>query len=1100
MLSSVSLVWAFTWAQLSGTYLINGTTDLSARSFATLQAAFDELARSGAQDTVRLSIVSPYHPAGEPPTIRVKGYSCQNCEVIVQADTPVVIGTSPRAEWWEGQFVLRIQGGVQHFTLNGRGRLTLRSLTDTSAFTGVVGIVPRTGSSISYIRIDSCVLEGRSRRSTWAAIYVGDSASLFLQPVVGTVSQLSINACTLRSARYGVAMVAPSWGAVQQITLSRNTFGYPTGTLAQADSAWGGVGGSCALYARSILNLLIEGNTAMGDWESGPVTPTAFRIEYSHTVTLRANRLYNIRSVSPDGYGAIGIHLLRDNRFGPTPHLVENNFIGELIGSADESLPGSSAYLVAGILLESLQPDPAASFIVRHNTIHLWGTAQSQAPWAKDGFSAGIVAGKNIRGGVELKGNLIQNTLNLSSSSPPDLKETCALAFWEDTATLQWSTFDFSHNFYYVKGASPVRTYLARIGSGERKVTVGSLAAWRTFSGLDLNSRYSVQGSAPFTSSSSPHIQTSVPWEGICAGPVPLVSSFDFDGEVRPQGGTSDPGTAPDIGADEVAGTVYPCATPTAQPLISSLSTGFVNEHVTLSVANPFLLEGELSLMWSGDGGLTWHTIPLTRQDFPVTLPLPAPQTLPGTVTYRLAASPLAGCTGLPDTSGAVSISVSDRIGNRPQNAILLPLSLTSPGIWEGTHTDSLTGYGVTDAFSSRTGSTKGSLSPDLFFQLSLPECLDSLVVDVCDPITDFDTRLHIIQATDTLTDRDQGYRPDCAPAGVPSAYTSRIIVVGASPGYIPPVENYTAPTQGELPLPATTSLYVVVEGETPLDIGRFTLQIKGYKVPMAPPNLGPDRTLCYAPAGVSLDGYTRGATSYEWYLDGQLLSGFTGPTLTLPISLGPHTIVVVAHQQPSQPCALPQTLSDTLVLTITPSIEATIVYEGLPQRNGDTLTLPFGQHTFSGQAQSANATFRWRLWDSQGILLDWAGGNTFSREWGIRGVYTLELESEEGDCREADTLYVQILPQVSTLPSLPEQGAYVKVWPIPTSGDLYIQAPKEILPCTALFQDTRGRVLFSLPLEVSPQTVHLSLPAGIYLLRLSNSHQTYTRRVVISP
>ncbi|RMF46509.1 MAG: hypothetical protein D6750_10250, partial [Bacteroidetes bacterium] len=187
------LLWGtLAWAQLTGTYLINGSSNPAGGSFATLQEAFDELARQGVQDTVRLRVVAPYDPAAEPSTIQVKPYACNSCAVIVLVEVPVTLAKAPVAQWQRGgQFVLRILGGVQNFVLNGRGNLRLKSLTDTTALTGVVGIVPRAGAPVSNVQLDSCVLEGYSRTGTWAALYVGDSASYTLQPVAAAVSGLT---------------------------------------------------------------------------------------------------------------------------------------------------------------------------------------------------------------------------------------------------------------------------------------------------------------------------------------------------------------------------------------------------------------------------------------------------------------------------------------------------------------------------------------------------------------------------------------------------------------------------------------------------------------------------------------------------------------------------------------------------------------------------------------------------------------------------------------------------------------------------------------------------------------------------------------------
>lgn len=1052
------LLWGgLVWAQLTGTYFINGSTNPSGGSFATLQEAFDTLARQGAQGTVRLRVVSPYSPAAEPSTIQVKPYACSSCVVIVLVDVPVTLAKAPLAQWQTGgQFVLRILGGVRNFVLNGRGQLRLQSLTDTAALTGVLGIVPRAGAPISNIRIDSCLLEGYSRSGTWAALYVGDSASYTLQPVVAGVSGLEVTHCTLRAARYGAVLLSGGWGGITQVTLEENTFGYPTAALADAEKAWGG--GGAALYARYVMNLQVRRNTAQGAWEAGPYSPVGFKLEGCHTATLQANRLWNLRSLSPDGYGAIGLHLVRDPRFGPSPYLVENNFIGGLVGGADESLPGSSHYAVAGILLESaFQPDPAATFTLRHNTVHLSGSAQTSAPWARDGFSAAIVVGLHIRGGVELRGNLLQNTLVLTSSLAPDSKEATALLFWENPGSLLWNTFLLDGNFYFVRGPAPERTSLARLGAGDSVLRIGSLTAWRLLTGGEASSRWGLTGPAPFIASDQPHLDAAQSWEGINAAPAPPLVTEDFDGQLRPLGGGSDPGTAPDMGADELAGTFFPCPSVQTASLLPSLAQGLCGEPVTLSVSNPATLAGELAFLQSLDGGLSWQAFPVVATQFPLTVPLPKVASFPAQVHYTLVAYPLAGCLGAPDTAPPILITLQDRPGNRPETAISLSLSLSAPGVWQTARDDSLIGYGTTDVFSPLRGASMASRSPDLFFFLTLPACLDSLEIDLCGPQTDFDTRLHLVAVSDTFTDRDQGLRPGCSSNGVAAAYTSRIVAVASSAPGGRPVEDFGAPARIALPLAAGQTILLVVEGETAFDLGHFSLRISGYNLPLTGPDLGPDRSLCYDPGGVAVRAWAPTASQFAWWVDGNPFPG-TDSVIWAILVPGPHEIVVEAQKVALQPCAAPQSLRDTLRLTVLPDIGAYIQEGTQIYPSGDTLRRAFGTYTFTAGAAVGGVSFTWQVLNAQLLPIYMVSGPTLTYEFGARGLYGVVLESQAGACRERDTVYLEVRSEASMLGR--GEASPVRLWSDLSDGSLWGAFP-DAGPYHVRVSDLVGRRLF---------------------------------------
>nr|BAL55930.1 hypothetical protein HGMM_F32H02C03 [uncultured Bacteroidetes bacterium] len=888
-------------------------------------------------------------------------------------------------------------------------------------------------------------------------------------------------------------LLYPGWGGPVQDTLRDNFFGYPTSTPAEAETTWSGAG--AALYALYTVGLVVEGNTFTGAWEAEPVSPVGIRLDYCKDVTVRRNRIYNLRSLSPDGYGAIGIHLVRETRYGASPHLIENNYIADLVGGADESLPGSSAYAVAGILLESLFPDTAATFTLRHNTIRLGGSAHTDAPWAKDGFSAALILGRNVRGGVEAKGNLFQNTLHLTSQALPDAKETCALLFWEPADSLRWSTLSWDGNFYYIEGADPSRTYLARIGAGAPKQTVGTLAEWRALYGLDATARWGIQGAVPFLSPDSPHIDPALPWEGINAAPVPPLVSTDFDGEPRPQGGPDDPGTAPDIGADELAGKAFPCPTPTAQTLVVSPASGLVGEPITFTVANPSALAGELALLYSTDGGASWHTMPLIAAQLPLTLPLPAPTLLPGAVLYRLAAYAPAGCPPAADTSATVSVSVSDRPGNRPATAIPISFVSIAPGVWEATLSDSLLGYGLSDELSSRLGHPMANLSPDLFYTLTLPDCMDSLVLDLCGTETDFDTRLHILMMGDTVTDRDQGLRADCTPSGVPAAYTSRIRVQASPLPQPAPPEDFAVPTYAQAPLPPGSTLLAAVEGESPLEVGHFRLTVRGYKLPLLKPDLGPDRAECVSASGIRISAQAPGATSYAWWVDGLPFAGvdsFIQPVL----SLGSHTIVVEATKEALQPCATPQSLRDTLVLTVLPGIDAQIQVGNQSYDNGDTLSLSFGEVTFTAQAAAANPSFLWQVLNAQGIPIYQATGPTLTYEFGVRGWYGVVLESQSALCHESDTLRIEVQPTPSSLLRASEKLPYL--WQEPGTFTLWLWVPPEVEQVEVW--NALGQLLYKC--SVSGEAAYaFPLPSGgIYNFRLLGRKGTYYLKGAIAP
>jgi hypothetical protein len=144
-------------------------------------------------------------------------------------------------------------------------------------------------------------------------------------------------------------------------------------------------------------------------------------------------------------------------------------------------------------------------------------------------------------------------------------------AFGSDTAyglviaTDNPSGFDINYNQYYL-GGSAFRKVYARVGTN----SFSTFSDWQSSTiSPDANGRVHEPGPVPFVNNTDLHLKPTEQSSAINAGNPAYNGALDFDGQTRPiGGGGGDPGTAPDVGADELAGKPLSCPSSLQAPEI----------------------------------------------------------------------------------------------------------------------------------------------------------------------------------------------------------------------------------------------------------------------------------------------------------------------------------------------------------------------------------------------------------------------------------------------------------------------------------------------------------------------------------------------------
>ena len=1130
--------WLGVYAQpLTGTHNITGTSAFNSTGgqFATIQEAFDSLMTRGVGPggvTFRVQdswITAPTGLAAELNTDTLSTYpgsAPDNPVLLTFADLTdkVYYVKSPSATAGR-RFLFRFTGNIKYFTIDGANKLILKSNAAGNDSTGLIGFVSTSSLDleIDAITIRNIIMHGNGRANTFVGVYIGDDETLGRSvsagSSIGAAGDITIEQCIIDSVSRPIH-VAGIRTNTQNIRILADTIG-----KAGDPSAWLNHNGMGAIHLRGVLNATIQGCVIHGAASATNYQASGIRLDTCENFTVERNWIYNIRYTgSGASRGSYGIYIQMPESFiGSPANVVVNNMIAGISSGGGNPANGGvdwvSGIFVTGPTTGVNLNDSKLSII--HNSINLYGAYGGGGnPLFDNGTSSGITLGPEISGGVTIDGNLIQNTFKAVNN---DTAQAIAILTTSPSA----AGFNINYNQYYI-GGSAVTVRFGRFGD----TGVATFSEWQAIAALgnpDANGMMHGPGRVPFLSDTNLHLDASSQSSAINAGNVAYNGSQDFDNQTRPIGGSSDPGTAPDVGADELDGSSFPCPSNLRAPEIIVTSTypplantayiwgQRVQFDTTGTNSPPF--SGTLRLIYSLDGGTTWTSLrPVT--DFPVTITLPPliPPTYTGTLLAAVVAEAPSSCGLTPDTSNnPVSINLSDRLGNRPPTAIPVTLTSSGSGTWRVVLQDSTNGIGTSNEYRTATQARWGSDSKDLFFRLTLPDCLDSLMLNTCSQGTQYNTRIHFINATtnDTITNDDQG--PSCSTAGqgLTPGNTSQIIVYG-----LPNALGATQTIQDDIGYGSSPKIvrdtallvrghtfYVVVEGSDETDEGKFEITISGYKLPR-PRSISvsgaPTAPVCINSAPITLNA-SGGAPYYLWRVDGSTVPGQNGATFILPTTAeGTFSIQAVAiynpNQDPACATAADSVASSRVTITVEDTVRAKIADANDNIVSGQTLEFTARSNITlkASSPQASGNTYTWRRYNSippAGSPVATSTGSALRISFAGAGNYTIIMEAVRGtgSCGSIqDTVYLNVVSGF---------GADIdgfSISPNPSTGTFMVSVPVvgryrvEVL-------DVVGRLVATEAFEGTTHQMRLTLPAGVYQIRLIEGEKVSAQRLIIT-
>jgi len=1111
---------ALSWAQLSGDYYINGCSTCATNEFPTIQAAFTALSSQGANGIVNLRVVTGYNPANEPPEpapISLTTYTCNACRVSLIFDTVALIQrkVAPTAG---SRFIFRFTGTLQNFAIRGRGNLTVQITgtagTPSGTATGVIGLVSTTSLplTVTGFTIDSVTVIGHNRDSVFAGIYVGQDGILTTSTLSASssVSNLTFS----NAAVWGVSrpiFVAGIRSLVQNITVQGCTIGTDVNNAevpnATTDDpswklSWAATNNIGGIHIRGAQNVTVRQNIVKNALSASNYQVAGIRLDSVENFTVSRNWIYRIRYVGTGGWGSYGIALNLPSSFlgANVSNVVSHNIIAGVYGDAFGT---TGVSFVSGVWVTAPGAIADAKLSLIHNSIHLYGNNGSSYA---GGYSAGVTFGANVQGGVTVNGNLIQNTLKASTDAG---KKAAGVVILTTTPSL--AGYNVNYNSYRVASGAGGGDFIGRMGN----MDYATLAAWQGAPmSPDLNGQVHLPGPVPFVADTNLHLVATSASSAINAGSSAYNGAQDFDGETRPlpnpgPGPNGDPGTAPDIGADELDGKPFTCPTVVAAPsVITSTPPNAGSDYLwgtTIQLdttgTNSPTASGVLQVIYSLDGGATWTAGP-TVGAFPVSFTLPSltPPNYTGTIAIAIRASQAPGCPPLPDDTSNVylTLNLTDRPGNRSANAISLTLNDNGNGTWSVVVVDSTSGPGTSDEVNAANGYTRGTPARDLFFTITLPACLDSLKVTTCHPATNYDTRIHLINATaqDTIVNEDHGLGV-CSNASYGSPQWLSTIIARGIAGSAPmgPADVFSLQADSVV-LRQGDVLYVVVEGFGTAQ-GVFGLEITGYRVrPTLAISGAPAGSVCMSAGSLTLDATTPGVGTYEWVVNGNLVPGANTATYALSLVPGTHTVVAHGIIPSYNGPVCNDTLRDTVTITVDPLPDAGIQVGSTTYPNGATYTLSgtgSASETFIASSSVSGNSYSWALYSGSTSIATGTGGS-FNYTFNTAGLYTLVLTSTNGACTEYDTLYVDVTITTSLLS---RAGAF-SVMPNPSNGAFMVVAPAAGTYDLQVL-DVAGREVYRDRMEGTRKELRLLLPAGTYQLLIRGEGRSEVVRLLIT-
>lgn len=541
------------------TYEINGVNNYPTASgtppfsFATINKAIDYLNGNGVDamtlpaSKVRLVIKAGYAGETDPFINEIRNYPRQNPNRLVSLTTDAGRSDTIRTSGTYGanSSVIRFLGG-SYFEIDGEGTPGQRNITialpaaATNNTIKLIDITPGEAPS-KGINIRNCNLLGNSSGAatvnTFAAIYSGGITATPSTPSMKGSDNHRFENNFIGAVRNGIYLQGVTTGAGQQDlgnVIRRNIIGGDN--TAPNTDYFGGVASAAGIYLNSQANVTIDSNIIKNNVPGFiaargiDIASTGGAGSIDSAITITRNTIYRITNNTAGGaaYG-ISINLGGDSL---ARLLVANNMISGISAAGTASASGFSTLSPFGIFVDATSAVRDIGLRILYNSINLGpGTSLGTT---NNGVSSDLAFGANIRGGVQLKNNILQNRLGRTSGTGSAF--SILVGYTANIFTLS------DNNNYYPAAAGATNGVAVYNATAASPVRYNTLPEYMAFTNQDSMSLNFITA---FTSeegdlSLSGFTHNGYGWGGVVSG-----VTTDMNGDTRSP-------FAPTIGADEL--------------------------------------------------------------------------------------------------------------------------------------------------------------------------------------------------------------------------------------------------------------------------------------------------------------------------------------------------------------------------------------------------------------------------------------------------------------------------------------------------------------------------------------------------------------------
>ncbi|MES2560758.1 MAG: PKD domain-containing protein [Bacteroidota bacterium] len=428
-------------------YLINGVnnyptpTGTAPFSFATISEAINYINSNGVDgispDTKKAKLIITTGYVGEADTLipALKAYPRMNGSRIIvltnSAGRSDTIRTGINRPYSANGSVMRFNGG-SNFEIDGSSdgatstrniTITFPAITSTNLASNNLKLIDITPGEdvVSNVRIRNCNLIGNTTGSvnnTFAAIYVGGITSTPSAPLFSGNNNMLFENNFIGGVKYGLYAQGATAGLGQQdkgLVVKANVIGADAPGIT---NQWGGVANAAAIYLNAQVNASVDSNVISNN-VTGFIANRAIELAATGTssidsnVSITRNTITKIRNTTASGaaYG-IMVNLGADDQSNIT---IANNMISGIQAPGTASTPAFSLANPFGIYVDATAVVNDLNLRIWNNSINL-GTATSLGT-TNNAISSCIAFGANVRGGIALRNNILQNKLGRVSGT-----------------------------------------------------------------------------------------------------------------------------------------------------------------------------------------------------------------------------------------------------------------------------------------------------------------------------------------------------------------------------------------------------------------------------------------------------------------------------------------------------------------------------------------------------------------------------------------------------------------------------------------------------------------------------------------------------------